>query len=85
MTHSAVFRCTTPHAAAICRAVIVENEEINPRSRIAVRLEGDTLVLEVEADDLAALRAALNMWLRLISVAEEMQEIAAGAGEEATG
>ncbi|MDD1658282.1 MAG: hypothetical protein LUQ41_07495 [Methanomicrobiales archaeon] len=83
MTHSAVFRCTTPHAAAIHQAVILENEEINPRSRITVRLEGDeTVVLEVEADDIAALRAALNMWLRLISVAAEMQEVAGTAEGE---
>jgi len=82
VTHSAVFRFTTPHAAAIYRAVILENEEINPRSRITVRREGDeTVVLEVEADDIAALRAALNMWLRLISVAAEMQDLAG----EATG
>jgi KEOPS complex subunit Pcc1 len=66
--------------------VILENEEINPRSRITVRLEGDdTVVLEVEADDTAALRAALNMWLRLISVAAEMSEIAEDMGEGTTG
>jgi KEOPS complex subunit Pcc1 len=86
VTHSAVFRCTTPHAAAIYQAVILENEEINPRSRITVRREGDdTVVLEVEADDIAALRAALNMWLRLLSVAAEMQEIAEEAGTGETG
>lgn len=66
--------------------MILENEEINPRSRITVRREGDdTIVLEVEADDLAALRAALNMWLRLLSVAAEMQEIAEGTGKGGTG
>ncbi|MDD1651690.1 MAG: hypothetical protein LUO86_01480 [Methanomicrobiales archaeon] len=82
MTPSAVFRCTTPYADSIYRAVILENEEINPRSRITVRREGDeTVVLEVEADDIAALRAALNMWLRLLSVAAEMQELAVGAGK----
>ena len=82
MTHSAVFRCATPYADSIYRAVILENEEINPRSRITVRREGDeTVVLEVEADDIAALRAALNMWLRLLSVAAEMQELADGAGK----
>jgi KEOPS complex subunit Pcc1 len=62
--------------------VILENEEVNPRSRTTVRLEGaDTVVLEVEADDIAALRAALNLWLRLISVAAEMQEVAGKAQE----
>jgi len=82
VTHSAVFRCTAPDARAIHRAVILENEEVNPRSRTTVRLEGaDTVVLEVEADDIAALRAALNLWLRLISVAAEMQEVAGKAQE----
>jgi tRNA threonylcarbamoyladenosine modification (KEOPS) complex Pcc1 subunit len=33
-----------------------------------------TLVLEVTAQDTAALRAALNMVLRLVNVADEMQE-----------
>ncbi|MDD1647769.1 MAG: hypothetical protein LUQ42_00635 [Methanomicrobiales archaeon] len=39
----------------------------------------------MEADDIAALRAALNMWLRLLSVAAEMQEIAEEAGTGGTG
>jgi len=35
----------------------------------------NAVVLTVYSDDLASLRAALNTWLRLISIAEEMQEI----------
>ncbi len=46
---------------------------LNPFS---MRLEPpDTLILAVHAADIAALRASLNMWLRLILVAEEMQEL----------
>jgi KEOPS complex subunit Pcc1 len=56
--------------------LIPENGEINPRSEVAVILEGDDLlVISVGADDIPALRAALNMWLRLVSVAAEMLDI----------
>ncbi len=52
-------------------------EDVNPRSATQCWVEGtDTLVLHVEAQDIAALRAALNMFLRLVSVADEMQQIA---------
>jgi len=32
-------------------------------------------VLRVQAADVHALRAALNMWLRLVNVADELQEM----------
>jgi KEOPS complex subunit Pcc1 len=49
---------------------------VNPRSTTRCRLEGeDTLVLNVEAQDIAALRAALNMVLRLVNVSDEMQDL----------
>jgi KEOPS complex subunit Pcc1 len=39
-------------------------------------LEGDdVIILSVAAEDTSALRAALNMYLRLISVADEMQDL----------
>lgn len=41
------------------------------RSSVDVAHDGDTLALEVEASDPSAMRAALNTWLRLVSVAEE--------------
>lgn len=77
LPHTAEFRFTTPHAERICRSLLPElADEVNPRSATHCRLEGETLVLIVEAQDLAALRAALNMFLRLVSVAEEMQDLA---------
>ncbi len=42
------------------------------RSRIRLSREGDLLKLFVEAEDVISLRAALNTWLRLIKIAEEM-------------
>ena len=73
--HEAVFRFTTPHAGRIYRAIAPElADEVNPRSAVSLRLEGnDTLVLEVTAADTSSLRAALNMYLRLVNIADEMQ------------
>jgi KEOPS complex subunit Pcc1 len=81
--HEAIFRFTTPSAGRILRSLEPElADEVNPRSRIFCRLDGDDiLVLTVEADDTSSLRAALNMYLRLVNVADEMQQVGAGAGQ----
>ncbi len=75
--HEAVFRFTTAHAGRIYRSLLPElADEVNPRSVVTCRLEGDdTLVLTVTAQDTSSLRAALNMYLRLVNVADEMQEL----------
>jgi len=75
--HKAIFRFSTPHARLICQALAPElTDDINPRSSTRCWLEGeDTLVLIVEAQDPASLRAALNMALRLVNVADEMQDL----------
>ena len=76
--HEALFRFTTDHAERIYRSLLPEiGDEVNPRSAAICWIEGtDTLVIRVEAQDIAALRAALNMFLRLVSIADEMQQIA---------
>jgi KEOPS complex subunit Pcc1 len=75
--HNAIFRFSTSHAPIICEALAPElTEEVNPRSITRCWLEEeDTLVLNVEAQDIASLRAALNMVLRLVNVADEMQDL----------
>lgn len=77
MRHEALFRFRSADAGHIFRSVSPEmREECNPRSTAECMLEApDTLLLVVRAADLAALRASLNMWLRLISVAQEMNEL----------
>jgi KEOPS complex subunit Pcc1 len=77
MLHQAVFRFSTSHANRIYQALAPElSDDVNPRTASRCRLEGENiLVLTIEAQDIAALRAALNMLLRLINVADEMQEI----------
>jgi KEOPS complex subunit Pcc1 len=77
MHHEAVFRFSTPHATQIYQALAPElTDDVNPRTSSRCWLEGENvLVLSVEAQDIAALRAALNMLLRLVNVADEMQEM----------
>jgi len=73
--HTAAFSCRSGMAPEIYRALTPEIGEINPRTEVGVTLEGDDLLaISVAADDIPALRAALNMWLRLVSVAAEMLE-----------
>ena len=77
MLHEAVFRIATERAPAIRRALLPElADEVNPRSSTGCTLDGDrVLILKVTAQDIPALRAALNMALRLISVADEVQDL----------
>lgn len=77
MEHTAVFRFTGPDIGQVYQAVAPEMAgEVNVRSRTQAWVEDkDTLVLVVRASDIGALRASLNMWLRLVNVAKEMQEI----------
>jgi KEOPS complex subunit Pcc1 len=83
--HTAAFTFSTPAARQIYLALSPEMEEIGPRSVVRIALGGDDrLVLSVTAEDIPSLRAALNMWLRLISVAGEMIGIT-GAGTGAEG
>jgi KEOPS complex subunit Pcc1 len=50
-----------------------------PRTRVSLTSEGDEIILNVEASDLGALRAALNSYLRWISISEEIGNM---VGEE---
>jgi KEOPS complex subunit Pcc1 len=77
MPHRAEFRFTTQNAQKIYQALLPELvDEVNPRSKVqCVLKQDDCLVLSVAAQDTSALRAALNMYLRLISVADEMQDL----------
>ncbi|WP_158057888.1 KEOPS complex subunit Pcc1 [Halorussus halophilus] len=64
-------------ARVVTRAVSQEIGEIDgDRSATSVSRDGDTLVVEVVADDLVALRAGLNTWQSLISVAETVNGLA---------
>ncbi len=61
--------------STIYYALLPETLEEFPRSRAALSVGGGMLHLLVDAEDVTAMRAALNTWLRLIKVACEMVEI----------
>jgi len=82
MEHTAVFRFTGPDIGHVYQAIAPEMAgEVNARSQARCWTEApDSLVLVVNASDIGALRASLNMWLRLVNVAKEMQEIIPNRG-----
>jgi KEOPS complex subunit Pcc1 len=56
----------------IYESLLPELEEEYQRTRSSLRLEQGTLILNVEANDIVSMRAAVNGWLRLIKVSYEM-------------
>lgn len=75
--NKAVFRFETPYAKTIWQAVLPEDEDMGrSSSKVSFCDDGgvQSVILTVEAEDISALRAALNTWLRLIQISEEMQE-----------
>lgn len=75
MKHLAIFRISGADVLRMYQALLPETGDMG-RTRVDLHMEGnDTLVLSVSAADLPAMRAALNTWLRLMNIANEMQEI----------
>ncbi|WP_331236221.1 KEOPS complex subunit Pcc1 [Natronorarus salvus] len=78
--HDAIFEFTYPterRAQAVERAVTPEVDEIEgERSRATVSREGETVLVTIGAADLVALRAGINTWCSLVSVAERVAESA---------
>jgi KEOPS complex subunit Pcc1 len=76
--HVATFRFHTDRARAHLAALEPElTDEEGMRSRATLVLVDDrTLELVVIAPDIPSLRAALNMWLRLVKIAEEAATLA---------
>ena len=67
---------TEREARTITDAVSREIGEIDDdRSRTTISREGDSIVLNVFARDLTALRAACNTWFSLVTVAERTATI----------
>ncbi|ACL17794.1 KEOPS complex subunit Pcc1 [Methanosphaerula palustris] len=77
MAHQAWFTFCTPTAPLLYRALapeLIDQEGMRSTVDLAC-VDQTTLVMTIEAEDLAALRAALNMWLRLVNVADEVTEM----------
>ena len=56
----------------IYEALLPELEEDYQRTKTTLLLKDDVLILNVDANDLVSMRAALNGWLRLIKITYEM-------------
>ncbi len=59
-------------AKKIYEALLPELSQDYQRTKTTLRLEKDLLILNVEADDMVSMRAALNSWFRLIKISHEM-------------
>ncbi|WP_202319633.1 KEOPS complex subunit Pcc1 [Archaeoglobus neptunius] len=55
--------------------ICIEPEIKSSISRAKLYQSGERLVLEIEADDVSDLRAAINSWLRLIKMGVEVNEV----------
>ena len=68
----ATLKVRTSHAKTILASISPEAGREIPRTKIMAEAGPDHVVLKVEASDLAAMRAALNSYLRWMQIAEEM-------------
>ncbi len=66
-------------AGIVYESLLPELVEDYQRTKAALRLNDDALMLNVEADDIVSMRAALNGWLRLIKISSEISSIALNA------
>jgi KEOPS complex subunit Pcc1 len=77
--HEAVLSFEYPSAEAAVSRYRALGPEVGAipgdRSSAALDREGDTITITVEADDLVALRAGLNTWSTLVSVADATGEL----------
>jgi KEOPS complex subunit Pcc1 len=60
------------NARIIYEALLPELGEDYQRTKTTLLLKDDVLILNVDANDLVSMRAALNGWLRLIKIIYEM-------------
>ena len=62
------------NAPTVFGAISPEAGREIPRTKVNARLDEGRLVLDLQATDLSALRAALNSYLRWIKIAEDMNK-----------
>jgi KEOPS complex subunit Pcc1 len=76
VNYSATFRFECPYAEKLYTVLAPEaGSDPGDRSQVSVFREGDSVTLQVKAEDIPALRASLNMWLRLVNVCKEVLEM----------
>ena len=78
MTSRAELSLETSHARIVSGALSPEMTERIPRTKIMVESDDRHVLVKIEADDHNSLRAALNSYIRWMSVAEETAKEALG-------
>jgi tRNA threonylcarbamoyladenosine modification (KEOPS) complex Pcc1 subunit len=74
---SLTVRIRSENAEALYKALLPEAGVLpRQRSRVNLRLKGNELVLEFEAEDTVAMRAAVNAFLRWVSATEKVLGVA---------
>ena len=68
----------TSHARIVSGALSPEMTERIPRTKVMVESDDRHVLVKIEADDHNSLRAALNSYIRWMSVAEETAKEALG-------
>ncbi|RZV08633.1 KEOPS complex subunit Pcc1 [Natrinema hispanicum] len=73
---------STARAELVAASVAREIGEIDDdRSRTTLKRDGARVCIEIDADDVIALRAALNTWFSLVDVAERTADAGLGVLE----
>ena len=78
MTSRAELSLETSHARIVSGALSPEMTERIPRTKVIVESDDKHVLVTIEADDHNSLRAALNSYIRWMSVAEDTAKEALG-------
>lgn len=71
--HSAEFIFETPDADKLYEVLLPEaGSDPGEKSFVALSLNDGALCLSIQAEDVSAMRASVNMWFRLIAVSSEI-------------
>lgn len=62
-------------ASIVAAALSPEISHRIPKSNVVITLKGTMFILSIEADDLSALRAACNSYLRWVQTALAVEEL----------
>ncbi|HIJ00391.1 MAG: complex subunit Pcc1 [Candidatus Methanomethylophilaceae archaeon] len=72
---TATLRMAFDDNESVLRSLSPEMGREVPRSRVDGRVDGNELMLEFEAEDISALRAALNSYIGWIKITEDINSL----------
>ncbi len=76
MDHCAEFVFETPDADKLYEVLSPESgSDPGEKSLVTVSKMGGAISISIQAEDIPAMRASINMWLRLIAVSSEILSI----------